>query len=81
MAGAILNRSGAAAGVSNLFTTLGDLGDAWPGCLAAAATAFPRLPIVGYESGDALVAAHENGFTSIGRLRIWIKEGGEAVTR
>jgi len=81
VAGAILNRSGAAVGVSNLFTTLGDLGDAWPGCLAAVATAFPRLPIVGYESGDALVAAHENGFTSIGRLRIWIKEGGEAVTR
>jgi len=81
VAGAILNRSGAVVGVSNLFTTVGDLGDAWPGCLAAAATAFPRLPIVGYESGDALVAAHENGFTSIGRLRVWIKEGGEAVTR
>jgi len=76
VAGAILNRSGAAVGVSNLFTTLGDLGDAWPGCLAAVATAFPRLPIVGYESGDALVAAHENGFTSIGRLRVWIRKAG-----
>ncbi len=77
VAGAILNRSGAAVGVSNLFTTLGDLGDAWPGCLAAVARAFPTLPIVGYESGDALAAAHENGFTSIGRLRVWIKEDGD----
>ena len=81
VAGAILNRSGAAVGVSNLFTTLGDLGAAWAGCLAAVARAFPRLPTVGYESGDALAAAHENGFTSIGRLRVWIKELGDAEAR
>ena len=81
VAGAILNRSGAAVGVSNLFTTLGDHGDAWHGCVAAVARAFPVLPIVGYESGDALAAAHTNGFTSIGRLRVWIKEDGEAMTR
>jgi hypothetical protein len=76
VAGAILNRSEAAVGVSNMFATHGDLGDAWPGCLAAVARAFPGLPIVGYESGDALAAAHENGFTSIGRLSVWIKEDG-----
>jgi hypothetical protein len=79
VAGAMLNRSEAVVGVSNLFTTLGDLGDAWPGCLAAVARAFPSLPIVGYESGDALAAAHQNGFTSIGRLRVWIKEDGDTV--
>lgn len=81
VAGAILNRSKGAVGVSNLFTTLGDLDDAWAGCLAAVAGAFPTLPIIGYESGDALTAAHENGFTSIGHLRVWIKEDGEAVPR
>ena len=81
VAGAILNRSEAAVGVSNLFTTLGELGVAWPGCLAAVARTFPRVPIVGYQSGDALAPAHEHGFTSIGRLRVWIKEDGEAVAR
>lgn len=81
VAGAILNRSEAAVGVSNLFTTLGDVSDAWSGCLAEVARAFPGLPMVGYKSGDALAAAHENGFTAIGALRVWIKEDGEPVAR
>lgn len=74
VAGAILNRSHAAVGVSNLFTTVGELRDVWPGCLAAVARIFPRLPILGYESGDDLDAAHEHGFTSIGPLRVWIRD-------
>jgi len=77
MAGAIVNRSRAAIGVSNLFTTtVGDLGDAWSGCIATVGRAFPKLPIVGYESGDAIIAPHKLGFKSIGRLRIWSKEDG-----
>jgi hypothetical protein len=79
VAGAIVNRSHAAAGVSNLFTTAGDVRDAWPGCLDAIARTVPGLPVVGYESRDALAAAHEHGFRSIGQLRVWIKDdGGEA---
>ena len=81
VAGAILNRSPAAIGVSNLFTTQGDLGDAWAGCLAAAGEAFPKLPIVGYETGDAIAAAHKFGFRSIGHLRVWIKEDGNSAPR
>jgi hypothetical protein len=72
VAGAILKRSQAAVGVSNLFTTAGDLGDAWQGCLAAIGGAYPGLPVVGYESGEALLAAQEQGFTVIGHLRVWI---------
>lgn len=79
VAGAILNRSPAAIGVSNLFTTQGDHGDAWAGCLAAVAEAFPMLPIIGYETGDAIDAAHKYGFRAIGHLRVWIKEDGNAA--
>jgi len=73
-AGAIVNRSRAVVGVSNVFTTIGDLGEAWSGCIATVAREFPRLPTVGYESGEGLMAAHANGFSSIGHLRVWIKE-------
>jgi len=34
----------------------------------------PARQIVGYESGLALAAAQEQGFLSIGPLRLWIKE-------
>lgn len=76
VAGAIANRSPDVVGVSNLFTTTGDLAGAWSGCLEALAGTFPPMPIVGYESGDALAAAREAGFKSLGRLRVWIKEVG-----
>jgi hypothetical protein len=74
LAGAIVNRTGPVLGVSNLFTTLGDLDDAWTGCLAILERLFPRSPVVGYESGDALVAAHRQDFTSVGPLRVWLKD-------
>ena len=76
VAGAVANRSPNVVGVSNLFTTAGDLGATWSGCIGAIAGAYPSLPVVGYESGDALIAAEEAGFTPIGKLRLWVKEGG-----
>jgi hypothetical protein len=72
VAGFIANRSEAVVGVSNLFTTTGKLEAAWSACIATLDAAFPQLPIVGYESGEALAAAHECGFESVGRLRVWI---------
>jgi len=77
VAGAIVNRSRAAIGVSNLFSTVGDLSDAWSGCIATVTTALPKLPIVGYESGDAIGACHKHGFRSIGRLRVWVSQDGK----
>jgi hypothetical protein len=73
VAGAILNWSKQAIGVSNLFTTSGDVGEAWPGLLDAANRAFPSIPIVGYLAGPELAAALAHGFTSIGTLRVWIR--------
>jgi hypothetical protein len=73
VAGAMLNRSATVVGVSNVFATSRAPDDIWTGLLAAIPPRFPELPIVGYESGDALDVAREHGFTSLGPLRVWIK--------
>jgi hypothetical protein len=73
VAGAVLNRSSMVVGISNFFTR--DSGAAsWAGCLALAATLFPRSTFVGYESGQRLVAAQTHGFEAVGPLRVWIRE-------
>jgi hypothetical protein len=75
VAGAVLNQSRAVVGVSNVFAEAGALGDARAGCVEAVAIANPGLPIVGYESGKGLSAACDCGFSSVGRLRVWINGG------
>ena len=68
-AGVIANRTEAVVGLSNL------TGDAdWPTAVQSIADRYPGLPIVGYETGDDLAAAQEIGFTTIGPLRVWVKE-------
>jgi hypothetical protein len=74
VAGAIVNRTRDVVGVSNLFTKVGDLDGAWSGCLGYLDRAFPGSAVVGYETGDELAAAHRQGFVSVGRLRVWLKE-------
>lgn len=74
IAGAILNRSASAVGLSNLFSSADDLAEAYEGCVHAVTNHFPGLPIVGYEAGKALVAARAQSFRSVGRLVVWLKE-------
>jgi hypothetical protein len=74
IAGGVLNRNGATVGLSNVFIATGDLYDAYEGCVAAAVERFPGLSIVGYESGDALKVAGAQGFRSVGRLLVWLKD-------
>jgi hypothetical protein len=73
VAGAVLNRTEDIVGISNVFTTRGDLDDAWRGCLAYLDGAAPGAGVVGYESGDELSAAHRQGFESVAPLRIWMR--------
>lgn len=73
-AGAIVNRTRDVVGVSNLFTKAGDLDGAWSGCLAYVDRLSPDSAVVGYETADELAAAHRQGFVSVGRLRVWLKE-------
>jgi len=72
VAGAIANRSATVAGLTNVFSTVGDLDAAWCGSLAALAALVGDLPLVGYERGDDLEAARRYGFALLGSLRVWI---------
>ena len=74
VAGAIANRSATVIGLSNVFDTAGDLDSSWAAGAAAAATLWGDLPIVGYDSGEALEAAHGAGFESIGELVVWLNK-------
>ncbi|WP_206787877.1 hypothetical protein [Amycolatopsis sp. MtRt-6] len=46
--------------------------DGWPGAVAAVAAAFPGLPVVGYEHGEALRVALGHGAEPLGPLRVWV---------
>jgi hypothetical protein len=72
-AGAIGNRSRTVVGLSNLYSVSADPDEAWSGAVAALAAAFPGLPLVGYERGEDLAAAHRAGFTGIGPLRVLLR--------
>jgi len=74
VAGAIFNRSPSAVGLSNVFSSSDDLTQTYEACVSAVANHFPGMPIVGYEAGEALAAAHTQGFQSVGRLAVWLKE-------
>jgi len=45
----------------------------WRSLSLLAATVFPRLPVVGYESGNELQAALDAGFEIGDPLRVWVK--------
>lgn len=74
VAGAVANRSASVIGLSNVFHTGGDLASAWREAAATAAAIWPGLPAVAYDAGTSLEAAREAGFSSIGRLAVWISE-------
>ncbi|WP_262004954.1 hypothetical protein [Streptomyces sp. FIT100] len=48
---------------------------AWAGCLATVARVWPGIPVVGYESGDSLDAAADQGCVPGGTLRVWLADG------
>jgi hypothetical protein len=64
VAGCIITTTGTVAGLSNVF------GDALE-AISAATTTFSGRDLVGYENGDALAAAVEAGFRTVGDLVVW----------
>lgn len=71
--GCIANRSSDVIGISNIFTGKG-APSATVGAIGAASSAFgSKLPLVGYENGDALTEMLDLGFDSLAPLRIWIR--------
>jgi hypothetical protein len=69
--GAILYRSDEVVGISNFFRVGDNADDLWPALASAATTAFPNLPLVGFERGDDLIATRRAGFQELGPLRVW----------
>lgn len=68
-AGCIANVSADCIGLSNVFAA-DPKADVFLQAAAAVGAIAPHLPIVGYEAGDALIAAQEVGFCRIGDLRV-----------
>ncbi|MET7749048.1 hypothetical protein [Micromonospora sp. NPDC005367] len=68
--GAVLNRSGAVTGVSNVFNVADDVSPIWAGLRAATDGA----TLVGYEAGDDLAPALRVGFRTAGPLRVWVHD-------
>lgn len=60
------------AGVVGLSNFSGPAGS-WPGAVAAVASAFPGVPVAGYEHGDALRVALDHGARPLGPLRVWVR--------
>jgi hypothetical protein len=69
VAGAVINLSEGAVGLSNVF---GGGGDVWARAVASVRVRYPGLAVVGYESGAALDAARAAGFVATGPLRVWM---------
>jgi hypothetical protein len=74
VAGVIGNRSASVVGLSNLFSGAADPDQVWAEASGAVCARFPGLPLVGYEAGAGLQAAHRAGFVSVGQLRVWLND-------
>jgi len=72
VAGFMLYRAEEVLGVSNVVAEAGDAPAVWRSLTLLAAQTFPRLPLVGYESGRELEAAVSAGFEAGDELRVWV---------
>lgn len=70
-AGVIAHRSENAVGLTNFFAYPGETREHRARCVEAAASVFPGLPLVGYESGEDLAESLDLGFSPLGSLQVW----------
>jgi hypothetical protein len=73
VAGGMLYRAAGVVGLSNVVADAADAVAVWRSLSLLATKTFPRLPLVGYESGRELLAALDAGFEIGDPLRIWVK--------
>jgi hypothetical protein len=73
VATAALNRSSNAVGLSNVFSQTEGAERLFSGCVAAARSIFPGLPLVGYERDADLLAATAVGFEAVHGLTVWVR--------
>jgi hypothetical protein len=74
VAGVVLNHSTEVVGVSNFFSTHGDVAANWASGLAHIGELVPGAILVGYESADALDAPRSDEFETAGPLRVWVRD-------
>lgn len=79
VAGGMLYRAEGVVGLSNLIAEADDATSVWQSLMLLAARTFPRLPVVGYESGRELEAAVEAGFEAGDDLRVWVRSRDEEL--
>lgn len=72
VAGFMLYRAEDVVGVSNVVAEAADAPAVWRSLTVLSAQTFPRLPLVGYESGRELKAAVAAGFEAGDKLRVWV---------
>jgi hypothetical protein len=72
VAGGTLYRSDGVVGISNVVADVDEAPAVWRDLTSLAATTFPGLALVGYESGDELKAARNAGFEVGDPLRVWV---------
>jgi hypothetical protein len=72
-AGGTFYRSDGVVGVSNVTADVDEAPAVWRDLAILAASTFPGLPMIGYESGDELKAARKAGFEVGDPLRIWVR--------
>ncbi len=74
VAGGTLYHSDGVVGISNVSADVDEAPAVWRDLSILAASTFPGVPLVGYESGDELKAARKAGFELGDPLRIWVRE-------
>jgi hypothetical protein len=75
VAGGMFYRAEGVVGLTNVVSEAADAVAVWRSLTLLAARTFPRLPVVGYESGPELQAALDAGFEIGDPLRIWVRSG------
>lgn len=73
VAGGMLYRSNGVVGLTNVVADAADAVSVWRSLSLLSAQTFPRLPLVGYESGNELAAALDAGFEIGDPLKVWVR--------
>jgi hypothetical protein len=73
VAGGMLYRGEGVVGLSNVVAEAADAVAVWRSLILLSAQTFPRLPLVGYESGGELAAALDAGFEIGDPLKVWVQ--------
>jgi hypothetical protein len=73
VAGGMLYRAEGVVGITNVVAEAADAVSVWRSLILLAVQAFPRLPVVGYESGAEVAAALDAGFELGDPLKVWVR--------